>query len=934
MDRASTATVDAPDRGLLLLCGPANSGKVRAILDEFVHACRRDGGAWLVVPTLGDVRRAREELAARERVLLGGRIGTFHHLVREFARGPEDEVEAAVETVVVRWLLEGSRVLAPALAYPGFVSLAARRLRELRSAAAAGDAEFVRRLEALPAGERGAWRRLVEQSGPVFDQAGLRDAAWHEQRAVRALETGLVRPVPVLAYGFDDLTATQQRLLGAAARRTRVILSLPFVPGRPVFERRQRMVDRLMSAGARIEVSGEAAFDHDGLAQLEARFGEPTADPCSCVEGIRFVECCGDLQQAEEIAREVGRLLVAGTPADEIAVLGTDVSRLRPLLEPVLRRSGVSAVFDSGRTVAETPAGRAVLDVLDAVLHDDPLAVIAWARSRVSPVPPPEVDSWEQRLLPLLQDGVPRPPGWWSQICAVPGEIRQLVRAAASHRRSIVPAVRAVLHILVPTTQGDVRLLAALERILDSLERLDALRATGLQAVRDALASLPIPPASEREVGAVVVAPVTRVRTDRFDAVILVGLHSGGFAAGGDVDESEAPLVARELAYIGFTRARSSVTFVRQAASSDGRVRAPHPVWQELRRLAPGAQLQRRGLDEVARAPHRVTLASELLPSVALAVGEGSLDPAWLAPELAEPLAALAVDPRETTVGQGWREIVAARGELSVSDIEEYASCPARWFTRRHLLPRDPAGPTSRQVVGTLVHHALAELVPKLVDDADRPIGEVEIEQAVENGVGTLPRGARIRTLDRSAAVLAARRLLAGEHVHGARSLSELEFGGPDESLPALEVAGMRLRGRIDRVDVAADGAAVVHDYKLASSAVAGLKLVEEGKLQLPLYWEALRRSGTYDPVAAVYRPLEGARPRGLVHGDTGPVFEGGYRTDRLDEETIDAVIDDALREAGRAVRGILAGDVAASPRGGSCPDWCDVAAICRVEGR
>ena len=50
----------------------------------------------------------------------------------------------------------------------------------------------------------------------------------------------------------------------------------------------------------------------------------------------------------------------------------------------------------------------------------------------------------------------------------------------------------------------------------------------------------------------------------------------------------------------------------------------------------------------------------------------------------------------------------------SVSDIEEYAGCPSRWFIRRHLLPRDAEPAASRRIVGALVHEVLARVVPAM----------------------------------------------------------------------------------------------------------------------------------------------------------------------------------------------------------------------------
>src|SRR4051812_8633038 len=88
---------------LTLLCGPANSGKVRTILDRF----RRDSatsGAWLVVPTRSDVARAKRELANLG-VLVGGSVGTFHNLVREIA------AETQIEAIQLADVVEIGRVI-------------------------------------------------------------------------------------------------------------------------------------------------------------------------------------------------------------------------------------------------------------------------------------------------------------------------------------------------------------------------------------------------------------------------------------------------------------------------------------------------------------------------------------------------------------------------------------------------------------------------------------------------------------------------------------------------------------------------------------------------------------------------------------------------------------------------------------------------------
>ena len=76
---------------------------------------------------------------------------------------------------------------------------------------------------------------------------------------------------------------------------------------------------------------------------------------------------------------------------------------------------------------------------------------------------------------------------------------------------------------------------------------------------------------------------------------------------------------------------------------------------------------------------------------------------------------------------------------------------------------------------------------------------------------------------------------------------------------------GFSLHGRIDRIDRSIDGHALIRDYKLSSKVLAGKKLIEEGKLQMPLYLLAARGFGL-DPIGGLYSPLGATRedrPRG-----------------------------------------------------------------------
>ena len=145
----------------------------------------------------------------------------------------------------------------------------------------------------------------------------------------------------------------------------------------------------------------------------------------------------------------------------------------------------------------------------------------------------------------------------------------------------------------------------------------------------------------------------------------------------------------------------------------------------------------------------------------------------------------------------------------------------------------------------------------------------------------------------------------------------------------------MRLRGRIDRVDVAADGTALLYDYK-ASTAAPQARWLADGKLQLALYMLALPHLLGVEAVGGLYQPLGGSedpKPRGLVRREADPGQKLTSR-DRVDDAAFAAVLDAALAAAAAAVAEIRAGRL--EPRPATC-GWrnggCTHPSVCRAEG-
>ncbi|MCB0876560.1 MAG: PD-(D/E)XK nuclease family protein, partial [Solirubrobacterales bacterium] len=253
---------------------------------------------------------------------------------------------------------------------------------------------------------------------------------------------------------------------------------------------------------------------------------------------------------------------------------------------------------------------------------------------------------------------------------------------------------------------------------------------------------------------------------------------------------------------------------------------------------------------------------------------------------------------------------------------------------------------------GGIVHEALERLFRDQPGGERRPreescerwvarAAELIREIAAERGWDPESASARI-SLARLDAVV--ERLLRREAEFGGPllpdpDLLEARFGDrPEDSFAPADFGGFRLHGAIDRIDVDG-GRALIRDYKLSTKAVAGAKLSDEGRLQLPLYMIAARGFGL-EPIGGLYSPLAATkddRPRGLlskehkgalIPGETGAHF----RSDFFDPEELEAALDGAVATATGVVEDIRAGRIARNPRDGKCPSWCMLAPVCRVE--
>ena len=254
-----------------------------------------DRDPWLIVPNRADVEVVERDLIARAGGLVGGRIATFDELFqqlvqpslsREIAPGTREParplVAGAARALLVRRATEDARIDSRSGHFAGYAESLAGAIGEAGAALLEpGD------LEGELASVVAAYRGRLDTLG-LWDRDALRRAA--VERLTSDLEAWDGRPV--LAYGFEDLTGAEWRLLEALAARGEVHVSLPYEPGRVVYESLSRTADDLAALADEVVQLPPAAERNlpASLAHLERHLFTDDPPRRSLDGAVRFLE--------------------------------------------------------------------------------------------------------------------------------------------------------------------------------------------------------------------------------------------------------------------------------------------------------------------------------------------------------------------------------------------------------------------------------------------------------------------------------------------------------------------------------------------------------------------------------------------------------------------------------------------------------------------
>ncbi len=273
--------------------------------------------------------------------------------------------------------------------------------------------------------------------------------------------------------------------------------------------------------------------------------------------------------------------------------------------------------------------------------------------------------------------------------------------------------------------------------------------------------------------------------------------------------------------------------------------------------------------------------------------------------------------------------------------LRDQAACPFRAFARHRLASEalgEPHAGLDALERGALVHQVLAAAWNALetkhaLDSIGGEALERVLEAAAEVAVAR-QRRERPTTLAGRFAEVEKRRL-----VRLARAWLDYERGRGDfsvfatESERVIEVGGLRLKGRLDRVDETAAGERIVIDYKVHAPAPGAWVGERPDEPQLPLYLTAAEPAARAIAFAQV---RAGEMKLVALAADKGILPEARTLPDKRLKRAAQSwgeQLEAWRAELDRLARGFAAGEATVDPRPGAC-QYCDQQPLCRISAR
>jgi ATP-dependent helicase/DNAse subunit B len=678
---------------------------------------------------------------------------------------------------------------------------------------------------------------------------------------------------------------------------------------------------------------------------------------------ISFHSAGGERAEVELAAARILELLRAGVEPGDVAVVFRDPARYSSLLEQVFGAYGIPYSIDRRLPFGHSALGRGLLALIrsatPAGTADD---LLTYLRTPGLLRVPGLADRLEADVRKEGAHRAEQARALWERDHWQLEELDRLARArdtaafvaeleARLVRLFAAPYERTAAVLSGPQLD-EARALREAQKALAELRAVLGRQRVDSARVLRVLDQLEVNVGERPQPDRVQVATPEAIRARRFEVVFACGLQEGEFPRGAspepflsDEDRSAIATASglvlpvredrldreRYLFYVCASRAERLLVLSSRSSDEEGNPQAESYFVEDVRDLLDdGAELRTRSLSDVTWTAEDAPTAAELDRAHAAA-----------GPRRPEPA------PGQLTA-EPLLDHLVAREAVSAGALEHFADCPVKWLVEDLLKPDELAPDPEAMVRGSYAHEVLQHTYRRLREETGSPrVTHANLADAERILVEELrDRRSEFRLSPKQTRVRAAARRLEFDLLRYLRSEAdsdtrfepaelELEFGFGEGGEPVEIEGGLRLRGRIDRVDVN-DGMALVIDYKTGRS-VDRYKVASwepENRFQAALYMLVVERLLGLRAAGGVYVALasDDPRPRGMVAADVEELGSGYFDNDRLSSEAFRAKLDWALERIRETDARMRSGEICSRPD--SC-DWnggCKYPSICRSD--
>lgn len=796
---------------MLLLTGPAGSGKTKYVLEQFRESLRSGkDSVRLLVPTATMAQHLQNEMAREGFVFRRSLIQTLSMFIGsmavEFRQVPDSVLYLIVEEAAQR---VNRPEFARVVRMPGFCASLARIIGEFSSAGC----DSIRLSTCLP--EAPLSEAFLAVYREVDRELRIRKLHLRAQRlayvADRIRTEGLGGISTIWMDGFHALPDPERDVISAMGERADLTLTFDAPDS------------RLLALG----------FEERYLARTRTT-------PARALVKTPSIE-----REVEEIASRIVKQAEAGRPFREIGIIVRNQQTYVPLLRASLHRFGIPARFYFDSKLDEHRAIRLLTGAVDAMLNGwDHIQTLSAMRLIPRYADSPEMDRFDF----AVRERAPN-----QGLAELPSPATEQLRSLEEWLPLKLPATAwaARLQSLRTLFAMDAIPVATHEMAIDWRSDTAALKLFDQALTEAAEALAPDRPIALAEywrgVKSVLRISPLRIEDRRRNAVHVLSAPEARqwvlpvmFVCG--MVEKEFPQFHRQDPFFP-DHAR------RELNAAGIRVRTAAEFEHEEKALFQAA-ISRATLLVTLTYPEFNSRGDRNLPSIFL---EDLMLPTEESRAVRpQPRRPFATPPLPEIRTEALLDYLRQRtATLSPSALETYLQCPYQYFGARlmRLKPR-PARPQDRLdflTQGNIVHDVLSRWW------IERPNLEALFEETFERFVAEkrIPSGYHTERL-RNSMLLDLQMFVAQDKwprgIFDSRIEEKFAFPLSDS---------VQISGKMDRLDIAADGTAYVIDYKYSAKARTKDKLTNENLLQAPLYLMAAEKHFGVKPAGMFYVGLK-----------------------------------------------------------------------------